>query len=152
MPAARNAALGLPPPNSNGDTVWDNSAPEYTDDWAKINDPSPAGWRIPTLNEIKRLIDDSKVEDEWISLNGIYGRRLTDIKSGNSIFLPAAGYIYPDNVSHGFINMGGFYWSSMYDRFTDGFAYMINFDELNQAHYAGYGCINGCSIRCVAEN
>ena len=74
--------------------------------------PCPAGWRAPTLEEIDKLKDKSKVRSEWTTENGVSGRRFTDIASGNSIFLPALGY--RDHYSGGLSYEGrhGYYWSS----------------------------------------
>ena len=71
-------------------TGWNSSTPSGTS-WAKANDPSPEGWRFPTVDEIKTLLDKEKVTNEWISKNGVNGRIFTDKTTGNSIFLPAAG-------------------------------------------------------------
>ena len=59
--------------------------------WEKSNDPCPAGWRPPTYEEIKTLLDYNKVKSEWTTLNGVKGRRFTDKVTGNSIFIPATG-------------------------------------------------------------
>lgn len=53
------------------------------------------GWRIPTLSETQALLDSC--EWEWTELNGINGYQVTG-PSGNSIFLPAAGYSHKDSV------------------------------------------------------
>ena len=39
--------------------------------WAKANDPSPAGWRVPTFDEIETLCDKNKVNSEWTTVNGV---------------------------------------------------------------------------------
>ena len=46
-------------------------------------------WRMPTLGEIKELID--RCTWEWTSVNGVSGQKVTGPK-GNSIFLPAVGF------------------------------------------------------------
>ena len=69
---------------------WDKSLPAGNT-WEKSNSPCPAGWRLPTLEEIQTLLDYDKVERDWTTLNGVKGRRLTDKATGNSIFIPAAG-------------------------------------------------------------
>ena len=70
---------------------WDYTVPEG-DTWEKSNDPSPAGWRVPTDDEVDKLLDKEKVTDEWITLNGIKGKKFTDKTNDLSIFLPVAGY------------------------------------------------------------
>ena len=75
--------------NSEGGNTWDATASEG-DTWEKINDPSPEGYRVPTEAEIRSLLNEEFVSNEWITQNGIVGRLFTDKTSGNSIFLPAA--------------------------------------------------------------
>jgi len=67
---------------------WDSSTPSGTS-WEKVNDPSPFGYRVPTKNEIESLLNEAKVTNEWITVNGTKGRKFIDIITGNSIFLPA---------------------------------------------------------------
>jgi uncharacterized protein (TIGR02145 family) len=78
------------------------------DTWEKANDPIPAGWRLPTKDELKKLewpqenlAHESKVQ------NGIKGILITDKNTGASMFLPYAGVLewsYKSGV--------GQYWSS----------------------------------------
>lgn len=46
-------------------------------------------WRMPTLDEMKELVDNCTWE--WTTMNGVNGRKATG-PNGNSIFLPAAGF------------------------------------------------------------
>ena len=79
------------------------------------NDPSPTGYRVPTATELLALLDYYKVTNECTTLNGVNGRKFTDIATGKSIFLPAAGV---RNFSTGAVeyagNAGpyGHYWGS----------------------------------------
>ena len=89
--------------NSNGGTVWDSSmATGMT--WEKANDPSPVGWRLPTVEEQNKLRDNDKVNRVTTYQNGIYGLKITDKENGNSIFLPAAGW---RNGLGGFLDYAG---------------------------------------------
>ena len=81
-------------------TGWDSSVPTGTT-WEKANDPSPSGWRVPTVDEIDTLLDADKVSHEWTTTNGINGRKFTDKATGNSLFLPAAGCrLHNDGTLH----------------------------------------------------
>ena len=57
------------------------------DDAARVN--LGEGWRMPTEEEIKEL--EEKCTWEWMELNKVQGFKVTSLKNGNSIFLPAAG-------------------------------------------------------------
>jgi len=121
------------------DTNWDNTLPSG-DSWAKANDPSPAGWRVPTLDEIRKLLNESKVKREWISVNGINGYQFTDKETGNAI-LPAIG----DRQNRG---RTGNYWSStQQDRYR---AYILAFDH-NSPFLTDYSRGNELSVRSVAD-
>ncbi len=61
---------------------------DYEDDAAYINWGNP--WRMPSFEQIKKLIDNCNWE--WTMLNGVYGRKATSKKNGNTIFLPAVGW------------------------------------------------------------
>ena len=91
-------------------TGWDGSEAEG-DSWEAINDPCPKGWRVPTMEEMHALADDSKVTHEYTHLNGIYGSKFTDHATGNTIFLPTTGLrdseMAPENE-----NKLCYYWSS----------------------------------------
>ena len=65
-------------------------------------------WRMPTVAEWQELIDNCIWE--WTILeNGVKGMKVTS-NNGNSIFLPAAGYIYCGSRYSG--NYSGDYWTS----------------------------------------
>ncbi|MBR6455882.1 MAG: hypothetical protein IKS72_02990 [Prevotella sp.] len=66
------------------------------------------GWRMPTIDEIKELLDNTT--NKWVA-DGVGGRLFTSKANGNSIFLPASGiYIGTYLASKGSIS---FYWSSV---------------------------------------
>jgi len=115
--------------------------------WEKANDPSPAGWRIPTFKEIKTLLDDKKVSSEWTTINGVDGKKFTDKATGNSIFLPAAGHLsYVDGSFHS-AGWYGCYWSST--PHDNRWAYSFYFDYIMtwDHNFRTFGR----SVRVVAE-
>jgi uncharacterized protein (TIGR02145 family) len=143
-------------------TNWDSSTPEG-DTWEKANDPSPAGWRVPTLDEIRTLLcDKDKVSNEWTIENGIKGIRFTDKNSGNSVFLPAAGSYSYSGIERA--SEIGYYWSSTaLEKFED-LAFYLHFIDLDDLDFdddfdgnfefsdTGLGPRRyGSSIRCIAE-
>ena len=104
--------------------------------------------------------DDNKVSSEWTTVNGVNGRRVTDIATGASIFLPAAGYRqYNTGALHN-NGSGGHYWMSKQIDLpaVTGLDVSclsgLDFDDF----YCGAiiwldhsGRSTGLSIRCVAE-
>jgi hypothetical protein len=71
--------------NSNGSRVWDSTYSESTQ-WSVENDPSPAGWRMPTYAELNNL---SQAPNRKTTINGIEGRLFGS--PPNTIFLPFCG-------------------------------------------------------------
>ena len=136
--------------NSNGGTEWDISTPSGTE-WTKANDPSPAGYRVPTFDEIQSLLDEDKVTNEWTDNyngTGVSGRIFTDKNNGNSIFLPAVGYRGYSNGSLSSAGSYGNYWSSTQGDSIS--AYGLGFNSYN-ADWGGNYRNDGLSVRPVAE-
>ena len=102
-------------------TGWDKTDTNKNDvGWAKANDPSPVGWRVPTHEEFQTLRDTVKVSNVVTTQNGVVGRKFTDKATGNSMFLPAAGFRHGEDGSLYYTvktkKAGGFYWgSTVYD-------------------------------------
>ncbi|MCQ2233189.1 MAG: hypothetical protein MJZ24_00425 [Paludibacteraceae bacterium] len=99
-----------------------------------------AGWRMPTLDEIKELQNHCR----WIStfMNGVRGYKVTG-PSGRSIFLPAAGnrYGYGAHI-YGF---GGYYWSSSAHAENNISAYRFEFYS-NHFLWNSYSRFRGLSV------
>jgi len=60
--------------------------------WESQNDPSPAGYRLPTVADFNALFDTSKVSKNWTTVNSVNGMLFTDSTTGNQLFIPAAGF------------------------------------------------------------
>ena len=137
--------------NSDGGSTWDNSnAPGQR--WEKANDPSPVGWRVPTLNEIKALCDYNKVSNEWATQSGINGRKFIDKTTGNTLFLPAAGCRSGIVGAPSVVDIFGYYWSSEGGNYDDAFLFSVNSEEARW-NFGGmyYDRSNAFSVRLVAE-
>jgi len=134
--------------NTSEITGW-HDADLSGDTWEKANDPSPAGWRIPTLDEIKTLLDPDKVSSEWTTENNINGRKFTDKATGNSIFLPASGFREYGMGELRNKDLQGRYWSSTQS--SDDSAWFLDFSSSSAEWSSFYNRRNGFSIRCVAE-
>ena len=103
-------------------------------------------WRMPTLDEIKELIDNCTWT--WTTLNGANGYKVTSRKNGNSIFLPAAGWW--TGTSLDYAGGSGRYWSSTPDESHTQGAYHLGL----YSGYRGRGWCSrapGHSVRPVSE-
>ena len=125
---------------------WDNSNPSG-ESWDVANDPCPIGWRVPNLEEIKVLLDEAKVNSTWTSQNGIYGRKITDNMTGNTIFLPCV----PCRVCGELVREEfGNYWSSSQFLGTHDYAQALRFS--NTQIWIQYLFRNQAySVRCVVD-
>lgn len=93
--------------SSSYGTVDNKTELDLEDDAAYVNwGPE---WRMPSIEQFEELINSSYTTTTWTKQNGVYGRKITSKKNGNSIFLPAAGCrgsssLYDDGS-------GGYCWS-----------------------------------------
>ena len=124
---------------------WDSSKNDGAI-WEKSNDPSPEGWRIPTFEEIEKLLDKEKVNITFENVNGEWGNVFTDKATGNSIFMPFVGTRDRSNGSKSTLGCG--YWSST-QKNSD--SVNLLFLIANQATNAAADRNIGNLVRCVAE-
>ena len=76
-----------------------------------------SGWRMPSLDQIQELINSEYTTTTWTTQNGVNGRKITSNSTGNSIFLPAAGYRNDTSLSNA--GSDGYYWSrSLYTSYS----------------------------------
>ena len=120
---------------------------EMTDDAARAN--WGGSWRMPTKEEFEEL----KSNCDWVwttQQNGVSGYKFTARNgSGNSIFLPAAGWCYG-----GFRVLGGgygYYWSSSLLTDYPGGAWGLYVDSDYADAYSDYGRYGGLSVRPVCD-
>jgi len=117
---------------------------DYT--WEVAKNVCPSGWRLPTQEEINRLIDTEKVSNKWTTQNGVNGYLFTDKRTGAKLFLPATGGRDGKTGSFDYRGQAGYYWSSI--PFNDDCAYFLRFFDtgyLIQYYYRS----NGFSVRPV---
>ncbi|MDR0332230.1 MAG: Ig-like domain-containing protein [Dysgonamonadaceae bacterium] len=131
---------------TGNETEWDSSVPTSAV-WEKENDPCPAGWRVPTHDELRSLSESGST---WETINGITGRLFGT--APNEIFLPAAGIRFSQQIHTPPIDLvgtNGMYWSSTNNgpsELANGLGFLVSRSEM------GWGNrVNGQSVRCVAE-
>jgi uncharacterized protein (TIGR02145 family) len=124
-------------------TTWDNFITLDTT-WESVNDPSPAGWRLPAF-EIQTLLDSANVSNKSTTYNGVNGYLFTDKTTCKSVFFPAAG-----SAARGghvlLSNRSGAYWQT-----AQGGGYLNFFREKDDFDYISSISQWGYSVRCVAE-
>ena len=104
------------------------------------------GWRVPTFAEATEL--QNECDWVWTSRNGVGGYKIVSRKNGNSIFLPAAGYMEGGKVSYP--GSDGRYWTATRHPYHPHCAMDIFFTE--KFHYLYfYRRYRGFSIRPVKE-
>ncbi len=89
-------------------------------------------WRLPTAYEIDELLTDCTWT--WTTIGGIKGYKVTGKRTGNSIFLPAAGYREENSLrSRGSF---GYFWSGTPDK-NSYLAWYLCFNNGGHTRYAG---------------
>ena len=98
--------------------------------------------RLPTKEEFQELIDNCT----WLSIeeNGVYGKKVTSKKNGNSIFLPLGGGRYEHGID-GMRSFGTYYSSSVYDEYKTYYLYTSNETIVD------YDYRRGRSVRLVQD-
>ena len=114
------------------------------------DDPATANWgskwRTPTFDEIEELLDGTKCEWTWVATKK--GYTVKGLKTGNSIFPPAAGYRNGSDIKD--VGSAGDYWSSSVIDVLLKNAYYFGFNSL-YPDWAGYNRYRGLSVRAVTD-
>jgi uncharacterized protein (TIGR02145 family) len=132
--------------NSQGETLWDFSMPTGNS-WEQVNNPCPAGWNVPTLEEWRSLMNAGSF---WGELKGVSGRFFG---SGEQrLFLPAAGFRVSDGGLLLYEGESGEFWSNSRSPFGDTKAVSLSFiDNSISFIIAGVDLRNALSVRCVKD-
>ena len=67
-------------------------------------------WRMPTQYDFAELFNSAYTTNEWTTVNGVNGRKVTSKINGKSVFFPAAGNYNGTSLNGRGSN--GVYWSS----------------------------------------
>ena len=126
-------------------TGWDTSYPTGTT-WETVNDPCPAGWRVPTSTEIQSLIDCGSI---WTTQNGVNGQLFGT--APNQIFLPAVGQRYLNDGILQKTGTHGQYWSNIEALYENDNANYLFFSYNYSAELGDNPKTYGISVRCVKK-
>ena len=85
----------------DGKTELDPADDAATSNWG-------SGWQMPSYEQIKELYNSNYTTTEWTQVNGVNGRKVTSKSNGNSVFLPATGFLSTEPVR---VGSYGYYWS-----------------------------------------
>ena len=121
---------------------WDYSTPSGTE-WETPNNPCPVGWRLPTGEELESL---KKADNEWTTLNGVYGRIFGT--APYQLFLPAVGWRSGNDGVFDDFGTKGYYWSSEQSDDESATYLWFNYEDIG-VDWDWRG--DGFSVRCVAE-
>ena len=113
------------------------------DDAATVN--WGGAWRMPTKAEQDELRNNCTWT--WTTQNGVNGYKVVG-PNGNSIFLPAAGYMYEGTLYYA--GSYGNYWSSSLRTDIPGYAYSVGFGS-DFVAWRSDGRLNGRSVRPVCQ-
>ena len=124
---------------------WDRTHIRDTK-WYAENDPCPPGWRVPTEDELQKLVDAGS---EWITQNGVNGRLFGT--APYQIFLPIVGFRHIDGELCRFVEKSGNYWGSTRD-WTGGGGFHLKIKYGRGSVWLFWvSDILGFSVRCVAK-
>ena len=145
----------------NSNTYFDSNYTTYSINGMttleKQHDAAYVNWgdscRMPTNGELGELLNSANCTWTWSSMStsdgsSINGYKVTSVKNGNSIFLPASGYRYDGGLgNHG--SLSG-YWSSTLSFINSDSALTLDFGSSYHGQYDGSRRY-GRSVRPVAE-
>lgn len=126
---------------------WDPSA-DGSVDWARQNDPCPAGWRLPTFDQFLALGWSGRTLE---TLDGVPGLRFGS--GDNTIFLPSNGYRKWQNGDLDDVGAQGNYWGRASSNAPNGVFMTFSTEGSVAVPYNAKGETrgNGYCVRCVAE-
>jgi len=135
---------------------WDTTTAAngaWADGSKTVNDPCPAGFRVPTKAQWAGVIANNTVSrtsnNSWAAGEANFGSALhwgPDVSTKN-LTLPAAGCRGNSNGALNFRGRGGSYWSSTEDGTN---AYYLLFSSSFASTFNSYRSY-GFSVRCVSE-
>ena len=118
------------------------TALQPSDDAATVNWGS--GWCMPTDDQKLELYQNTT--NTWTTRNGVGGELFT-ASNGNSLFLPAAGQRWNDELTD--VGSRGYYWLSSLSADYPCYAYFFGFNSSGYSQSGGDVRSRGLSVRAV---
>ena len=106
-------------------------------------------WSLPTIEQFKELFNTTYTISIWTEQNGVYGRLVTSKMNGNTLFLPAAGYMN-GNV-HNSSGSGGYFATRNLSNSDCQYNYSFNIGSSQVKQSDTYRCY-GQSVRPVCSS
>ena len=103
------------------------------------------GFHMLSGAQIIELFNSEYTTNEWTTLNGVNGRRVTSKANGNSIFLPATGLYNGTSLNNRSYN--GSYW--LLNLYSASYANCLYFNSNNLRKMATYNRYYGFPVRAV---
>ena len=85
------------------------------------------GWQMPSLAQLQELVNKDYTKTEWMTLDGVNGKKITSNVNGKSIFLPAAGMRYDTKLDY--TGSFGDYWSRSLTTYDSSYANGMTFNS-----------------------
>lgn len=126
--------------------VDNNTCLDDADDAARVN--WGGRWRMPTSEEQDELRE--KCTWTWTEEDGFLGFKIVSKVNGNTLFLPAAGYVSESEFSPGNVGKTGKYWSSSLSTKYPRYAIYLDFDTVYVKALL-YGRSSGLPVRAVID-
>ncbi len=132
--------------DSNGTFIGDGQTVLLSeDDAATANWGSE--WQMPSVEQMKELINSENTTSTWTTMNGVNGRLITSNRNNASIFLPAGGR--RNGTEPLFEGSNGFYWPNVTDKVYSDRACMLTLDANSVSVLGSMDRYCGQSVRPV---
>jgi len=156
-----NYPIGFPSTNPNYLVVRRPSEFGYFEfDWDLANDPSPEGWRIPTIDEMDALYQSGHrwvdKEDSGYSYAGAWlgpnAENATKENPGEAVFFPALGVFTTNNALHSeyLLDYGFYFVTGRVGSFSNQ-ALCIHKSEMASPRNIGFGRSTATTLRSVKK-